>query len=219
MTPPTARASTSAAKSKSALHQSPGLQSPDTWDHAIEHLAALRPVVVAGPDCTALVYAAWSITTAQMADLIRRSSGFVQVILPQQRCDELLLPEAAPTNRDPGRAAFGQCVGVDAATAITTGISATDRARTARILCSPTTVATDLTRPGHVIPVRADPELDPQAPRHSMPTLILALTQQSQPTPGAAFAELVSEHDPLHRVSPNEAREIAAQLGTVVVCM
>lgn len=37
----------------------------------------------------------------------------------------------------------------------TTGISAHDRALTARKLADPTTVADDFTRPGHLVPLRA----------------------------------------------------------------
>jgi 3,4-dihydroxy 2-butanone 4-phosphate synthase/GTP cyclohydrolase II len=50
-------------------------------------------------------------------------------------------------------------VSVDAATrfAVTTGISAADRAATIRVLIDPTTTPTDLRRPGHVFPLRARP--------------------------------------------------------------
>jgi 3,4-dihydroxy 2-butanone 4-phosphate synthase len=202
-----------------ALPARESLRAPaeEIWHRAVEQLASGGPVIVAAHGCTALVYGAYSITTAQMADLIRRSSGFVQVALPDRRCDALLLPEAAPTNRDRYRSGYGQCVTVDAATAVTTGISAEDRAHTARVLCAPTTTATDLTRPGHVVPVRAEIPTDPHTTRLPLATAVLALTRQALPLPGAAYAELVSEHDPLHPIQPDEARRIADQMHTVVV--
>jgi 3,4-dihydroxy 2-butanone 4-phosphate synthase/GTP cyclohydrolase II len=46
-------------------------------------------------------------------------------------------------------------VSVDAATGITTGISAADRARTIQLMASPTAVPEDLVQPGHVFPLRA----------------------------------------------------------------
>ena len=56
-------------------------------------------------------------------------------------------------NRDPKQTAY--TVTVDAAVGVTTGISAADRARTLRVLADPATKAGDLTRPGHVLPLRA----------------------------------------------------------------
>src|SRR5205814_5711256 len=46
---------------------------------------------------------------------------------------------------------------VDAASDISTGISAADRARTIRIMAEPTTVPEELVQPGHVFPLRARP--------------------------------------------------------------
>jgi len=48
-------------------------------------------------------------------------------------------------------------ISVDAATGISTGISAGDRARTIRIMAEPTTVPEELVQPGHVFPLRARP--------------------------------------------------------------
>ena len=46
-------------------------------------------------------------------------------------------------------------VSVDAAAGVTTGISAADRSTTIRLLATPTAVADDFSRPGHVFPLRA----------------------------------------------------------------
>ena len=46
---------------------------------------------------------------------------------------------------------------MDAAQGITTGISAADRARTIKMMASPTAVPNDLVQPGHVFPLRAKP--------------------------------------------------------------
>ncbi|EME22609.1 3,4-dihydroxy-2-butanone 4-phosphate synthase [Rhodococcus triatomae BKS 15-14] len=174
-----------------------------------------NPVLVATDTGTALVYGAATITTAQMADLIRCSSGFVQVALPSARCDTLLIPEAAPTVRDEHRPGFGQCVTVDATNGITTGISAADRAHTARVLCSPASTAADLTRPGHMVPVRAEAPVDLGNP--PLAALVLALTQRACPIPGAVYAELVSELDPLHPIELDEGYTIAARRHTVLM--
>ncbi len=59
----------------------------------------------------------------------------------------------AAINQDAKGTAY--TVSCDAAMGVSTGISATDRALTARILADPTSQPNSLTRPGHVFPLRA----------------------------------------------------------------
>jgi 3,4-dihydroxy 2-butanone 4-phosphate synthase/GTP cyclohydrolase II len=66
--------------------------------------------------------------------------------------DRLQLPQMTAHNTEPHRTAF--TLSVDAATGISTGISAADRATTIRKLVDPATTPTDLVRPGHVFPLR-----------------------------------------------------------------
>ena len=98
-----------------------------------------------------VVGAADRLTTHQAALLIRHSSGFVQVAFRDARGDRLRIPPIAPTT---DRMASQQCVGVDAAVGIGTGISAADRARTIRLLGAIDSTPDDFTRPGHVMPIR-----------------------------------------------------------------
>jgi 3,4-dihydroxy-2-butanone 4-phosphate synthase len=107
---------------------------------------------------TELVVAAGLVTQSTMHSLIRHTSGFVTVALPQERCDRLQLPPVVATSIESHASTYA--VAVDAAAGTTTGISAHDRARTARSLGDPSAVPSDFTRPGHVVPVRvpADPE-------------------------------------------------------------
>ena len=68
-------------------------------------------------------------------------------------CDRLGLPPMYHVNQD--RKGTAYTVSVDAKDGVTTGISATDRAWTMRVLADPATTLDDLTRPGHVLPLRA----------------------------------------------------------------
>ncbi|RRQ25533.1 3,4-dihydroxy-2-butanone 4-phosphate synthase [Rhodococcus sp. Eu-32] len=178
------------------------------WAEAAGLLQRGEPLIIAAGVNIVLAYAGATIDTASMAQLIARTSGFVQVALPTARCDALHLPEAAPTIRDTTRPSYGQCVTVDAAESITTGISAADRARTVRVLCDPTTVPTDLTRPGHVVPMRA---VDAQ--QHRKTTAVSALVSLTDSI-GAAFADLTSLENPLQPVSLREAHRLAATSRT-----
>ncbi|WP_410506990.1 3,4-dihydroxy-2-butanone-4-phosphate synthase [[Mycobacterium] appelbergii] len=153
----------------------------------IRALGAGEAVVVASGARAVLVACAATVNATQMARLIQATSGFVQVALRESTCDTLFLPEAVPTKRVTTHPAYGQCVAADAAAGISTGISATDRARTARVLASPRSSAGDLIRPGHVVPMRVRRGDD------SLAAVCLALTERTQPlAPGAVMADLVS---------------------------
>ena len=123
-------------------------------------LAALRrgrPVLVLDDedreDEGDLIVAAELMTTETMTFVLRHSSGVVCVGMDGARLDELQLPPMVRDVQDPLGTAF--TVTVDARDGVTTGISAADRTRTVLTLASSTTTAGDLTRPGHVFPLRA----------------------------------------------------------------
>ncbi|KAI0072821.1 GTP cyclohydrolase II [Panus rudis PR-1116 ss-1] len=102
-----------------------------------------------------LIVAASEVSTEKMAWMIKHTSGYICVALPPERVEELELPMMVSNNQDPHRTAY--TVTVDYKYGTTTGISAHDRALTARSLASPHTTPTSLTRPGHVVPLRARP--------------------------------------------------------------
>ncbi len=128
----------------------------DSVERAITEIAAGKPVVVVDDEGREnegdLIFAASAATAELMGFVIRYSSGVICVPLPGERLDALELPLMVPRNQDKMRTAYA--ISVDAAEGVTTGISAHDRALTARLLAASSTVATDLTRPGHVFPLR-----------------------------------------------------------------
>ncbi|OBI41385.1 bifunctional 3,4-dihydroxy-2-butanone-4-phosphate synthase/GTP cyclohydrolase II [Mycobacterium sp. E796] len=101
-----------------------------------------------------LVCAAEAVGAEQMAFLIRHTTGIVCAPMPAERAEALRLPLMVDDNRDPHGTAF--TVTVDHMST-GTGVCAGDRARTVRSLADPSTVSTDLRRPGHVFPLRARP--------------------------------------------------------------
>ena len=120
-------------------------------------LAALRrgePVLLTdGSGEQHMVIAAELVTGLTMAMLVRHSSGFVCVAVTGDRLAALDVPLMAADGED--REAFA--VSVDAVAGLTTGISAHERAITARTLADPASTPADLVRPGHVVPVRVRP--------------------------------------------------------------
>ncbi|KAJ3895235.1 3,4-dihydroxy-2-butanone 4-phosphate synthase-domain-containing protein [Lentinula edodes] len=100
-----------------------------------------------------LIIAGCHCTTEKMAWMIRHTSGFICVSLPGERLAELDLPMmVSEENQDPHRTAY--TISTDYRHGTTTGISAHDRALTAFALSSSSSVSSDFTRPGHVMPLR-----------------------------------------------------------------
>ena len=75
-----------------------------------------------------LIFAAQSLTTAQMAMLIRECSGIVCLCLPEDKARALDLPPMVHNNSSRYQTAF--TVSIEAASGVTTGVSAADRVRT-----------------------------------------------------------------------------------------
>jgi len=80
--------------------------------------------------------------------------GLICVAITEERCHELELPLMVRTNTSAHHTAF--TVSVDLiGHGTTTGISASDRAKTCRALVAPSTRPDDLGRPGHIFPLKA----------------------------------------------------------------
>ncbi len=99
-----------------------------------------------------LLLAAEQATAERVNFMLQHAHGLVCVALTRARVEELSLPPMVADAEDPARAAF--TVSVDARAAAT-GDSAEDRAATIRALVDPATRPADLTRPGHIFPIRA----------------------------------------------------------------
>ena len=99
-----------------------------------------------------LLLAAEQATAKRVNFMLQHARGLVCVALTGQRADRLNLAPMVPEAEDSARAAF--TVSVDARAA-GSGDSAEDRATTIRALVDPETRPRDLSRPGHVFPIRA----------------------------------------------------------------
>ncbi|BCS24390.1 3,4-dihydroxy-2-butanone-4-phosphate synthase RIB3 [Aspergillus puulaauensis] len=101
-----------------------------------------------------LIIAAESITDAQMAFLVRYTSGLICAPITPEIANRLQLPQMVIENTDPKGTAY--TVSIDSAdSSVTTGISAQDRALACRTLASPSASPDDFRRPGHIIPLQA----------------------------------------------------------------
>ena len=187
----------------------------DPIDRAVADIAAGRAVVVVDDADREnegdLVAAAATITSELMAFMVRHTSGVVCVPMEGADLDRMALPPMTPVNQDRKHTAYS--VSVDARDGITTGISAADRARTVRLLADEGTQADDLTRPGHVFPLRAVAGGVLHRPGHTEAAVDLA--RLAGLPPAAAIAEVVSADGSMARLP--ELRRFADEHGLALV--
>jgi len=130
-----------------------------TVDEAIEEIRAGRMLVVVDDEDREnegdLVMAADRVTAEQVNFMAKHGRGLICVPMTGERLDTLNISMMVNENTAPMGTAF--TVTVDARRGVTTGTSAPDRAATIRTLVDPRTTADDLTRPGHILPLRAMP--------------------------------------------------------------
>ncbi|WP_033347261.1 bifunctional 3,4-dihydroxy-2-butanone-4-phosphate synthase/GTP cyclohydrolase II [Kitasatospora aureofaciens] len=172
----------------------------DPVERAIADIALGRAVVVVDDEDREnegdLVFAASAATPELMAFTIRYSSGVICAPMTGAELDRLKLPPMTQVNED--RKGTAYTVSVDAREGVDTGISAADRARTVRLLSSPGTGPGDLTRPGHVFPLRAVEGGVLVRPGHTEAAVDLA--RLAGLAPAGAIAEVVNDDGTMARL-------------------
>jgi 3,4-dihydroxy 2-butanone 4-phosphate synthase/GTP cyclohydrolase II len=99
-----------------------------------------------------LIVAAELVTSEQIAFMVRHTSGLICLPLTGNRLDDLDIPMMVMENTDAHHTAF--TISIDYAPGTTTGISASDRAKTIRAAVDPMSGPSDFSRPGHIFPLR-----------------------------------------------------------------
>jgi 3,4-dihydroxy 2-butanone 4-phosphate synthase/GTP cyclohydrolase II len=100
-----------------------------------------------------LVLAADRVTPEAINFMAKFGRGLICLTLTRERCERLRLPPMVARNGTKMGTAF--TVSIEAATGVTTGISAADRARTVQAAVAPGARAEDLVQPGHIFPLQA----------------------------------------------------------------
>ncbi|WP_115463082.1 3,4-dihydroxy-2-butanone-4-phosphate synthase [Winogradskyella aurantiaca] len=98
--------------------------------------------------------AAETVTPEMINFMATHGRGLICAPLTEQRCKELDLHMMVSNNTDPMETAFTVSVDLKG-NGVTTGISASDRAKTVQALMNPETRTFDLARPGHIFPLIA----------------------------------------------------------------
>lgn len=130
----------------------------NTIEEALEDLKAGKMVIVVDDEDRENegdLVAAAELTTAETVNFMATfARGLICMPITEKRCDELELHSMVANSTDPKETAF--TISVDLlGKGATTGISASDRAKTIQAIMDPETKPGDLMRPGHIFPLRA----------------------------------------------------------------
>ena len=186
-----------------------------TVEEALTALREGKPVLVADAENREnegdAIMAAEFATEEWIAWIVRNTSGYLCAPMTEQMANHLELPLMTIANQDSLRTQY--TVSVDAASGVTTGISAADRAHTLQVLADPTSTSESLIRPGHVIPLRAHQGGVLARQGHTEATV--DLLKLAGLTPVGVIAEMVSADGSMTRLP--ELKEIGAREGLPVI--
>jgi len=157
-----------------------------------------------------LVMAADFVTPEAINFMARHARGLICLTLEEQRCRQLNLPLMVADNRTPHGTAF--TMSIEAATGVTTGISAADRARTVQLAVAANARPDDIVQPGHIFPVMARPGGVLVRAGHTEAGCDLA--KLAGRTPAAVICEIIKDDGEMARLP--DLLEFAKQHGLKV---
>ena len=171
-----------------------------TIEKALEALRAGKPILVSDAadrenEGDAIIAAEFA-TPEWIAWMVSHTTGFLCVPMEDSRANELELPLMTMENKD--QHGTNYTITVDATNRVSTGVSAIDRANTARVLASSESTPESLIRPGHMVPLRANPGGVLARPGHTEATVdLLKLAGLS---PVGVIGEMVSADGSMMRM-------------------
>lgn len=171
-----------------------------TIPQALVDLRAGRPVIVVDDEGREnegdVVMPAEFASQEWIAWTVRNTSGFLCAPMPNEVADRLNLPVMVADNED--MRGTNYTVSVDASDRNTTGISASDRAHTLRVLADPASAPSSLRRPGHILPLRAVDGGVRERDGHTEASVELMRLAGLQPV--AVIAEIVADDGEMMRL-------------------
>ena len=158
-----------------------------------------------------LVGAAAKVTPEMINFMATHGRGLICLALDSNRVEQLQLPLMVQRNES----GFGTnfTVSIEAATGVTTGISAADRARTIQAAMVPNALPQDLNRPGHVFPLLAQDA--GVLKRCGQTEGSVDLTRLAGLSPGGVICEILNEDGTMARYP--QLRKFADEHGLKLV--
>ncbi len=188
----------------------------NTIEEAIEDIKAGKVVIVVDDENREnegdFIAAAETITPEIINFMATHGRGLICAPLTRQRCEQLDLELMVPKNTSIHETPF--TVSVDLrGHGCTTGISASDRAKTVKALADPAARPEELARPGHIFPLRAREGGVLQRAGHTEASIDLARMAGLQPA--GVLVEIMNEDGSMARLP--ELFEIAKRFQLKII--
>ncbi|WP_133501243.1 3,4-dihydroxy-2-butanone-4-phosphate synthase [Cognatilysobacter terrigena] len=183
----------------------------------LEEIRAGRMVVIVDDEDREnegdLIMAAELVRPQDINFMVTHARGLVCLSLTRERCRQLGLPPMVRDNTSPHHTNF--TVSIEAAEGVTTGISAYDRAHTVRTAVRPDASADDLSQPGHIFPLMAQPGGVLSRAGHTEAASDLALLAGLEPA--GVLVEILNPDGSMARRPELEvfAREHGLKMGSI----
>ena len=160
-----------------------------------------------------LVLAADHVSAETINFMAKHGRGLICLTLTKERCERLQLPPMAARNGTVHGTAF--TVSIEAATGVTTGISAADRARTVQAAVAKDAQPTDLVQPGHIFPLQAQDGGVLMRAGHTEAGCDLAAMAGC--TPAAVICEIMNDDGTMARLPELQvfAQQHGLKIGTI----
>jgi 3,4-dihydroxy 2-butanone 4-phosphate synthase/GTP cyclohydrolase II len=173
----------------------------DTIEDAIADIRAGKVVIVVDDEDREnegdFVAAAEMVTPEMINFMTKEGRGLICAPLVDERCKDLELEPMVTKNTDPMLTQF--TVSVDLlGHGVTTGISASDRAKTIQALVASDTMPRDLNRPGHIFPLIAKPGGVLRRTGHTEAAIDLA--RLAGKAPAGVIVEIMNEDGSMARL-------------------
>lgn len=143
-----------------------------------------------------LVIAGEFVTPAAINFMAKNARGLICLAVEEETLEKLKIPMMVQNNLSRFHTAF--TVSIEAATGVTTGISAADRARTIQVVMDPNSKPTDVVMPGHIFPLRA--KKGGVLVRAGQTEGSVDLTKLAKLKPGAVICEIMNEDGSMSRL-------------------
>ena len=183
----------------------------------LEEIRAGRMVVIVDDEDREnegdLIMAAELVRPQDINFMVTHARGLVCLSLTRERCRQLGLPPMVRDNTSPHGTNF--TVSIEAAEGVTTGISAYDRAHTIRTAVRPDAAPSDLSQPGHIFPLMAQPGGVLSRAGHTEAASDLALLAGLEPA--GVLVEILNPDGSMARRPELEvfAREHGLKMGSI----
>jgi len=160
-----------------------------------------------------LILAADHVSPAAINFMAKHGRGLICLTLTRERCERLHLSPMARSNGTRHGTAF--TVSIEAATGVTTGISAADRARTVQAAVARDAQPSDLVQPGHIFPLQAQDGGVLMRAGHTEAGCDLA--GMAGLTPAAVICEIMNDDGTMARLPDLQvfAREHGLKIGSI----